>query len=287
MSDAIGAKPRTDAPPAVLVEGLFHAYSKPVLDGVSFRVAAGEIVGYLGPNGAGKSTTIKILLGMLAPQRGSVRVLGLDPSEDPIEVRAAVGYVPESGALYETLSPREDLNLVGRLRHLSPARSDDRLAALLDAFGLGARRDARMTTFSKGMKQKVVIAAALLHDPKVLFLDEPLNGLDANATLVVKDVIRGLAAKGTTVFYSSHLMDVVERISDRVLILDHGKIVADGSLAALKAGSGDTSLEALFARLTAPSEGEAKAERILRSLADEGGRAGPGDDAPPADGSRR
>lgn len=261
--------PGADAPPAVLVDGLVHAYDKPVLDGVSFRVAPGEVVGYLGPNGAGKSTTIRILLGMLAPQKGGVRVLGVDPAVDPMTVRAAVGYVPESGALYETLSPREYLTLIGRLRSLDERVVEARLDALLDAFGLLAQRDQRMTSFSKGMKQKVVIAAALIHDPKVLFLDEPLNGLDANATLVVKDVIKGLSAKGTTVFYSSHLMDVVERISDRVVILDHGKVVADGSFAALRAGAGDASLEALFARLTAPAEGLAKAERILGALGGE------------------
>ncbi len=252
--------------PAVLVEGLKHAYEKPVLDGVSFEVARGEIVGYLGPNGAGKSTTIKILLGMLAPKEGTVRVLGFDPVRDPMAVRTAVGYVPESGALYETLSPREYLRVVGRLRGLAEDVVESRSATFLDAFGLLAQRDQRMTSFSKGMKQKVVIVAALIHDPKVLFLDEPLNGLDANATLVVKDVIKGLASKGTTVFYSSHLMDVVERISDRVVILDHGKVVADGSFATLKAGSGDASLEALFARLTAPSESEANASKILHAL---------------------
>ena len=256
--------PEGDA--AVLVEDLKYAYDKPVLDGVSFRVARGEIVGYLGPNGAGKSTTIKILLGMLAPQSGVVRVLGLDPVRDPMGVRTAVGYVPESGALYETLSPREYLTVVGRLRGLPADVVESRCSTFLDAFGLLPQRDQRMTSFSKGMKQKVVIIAALLHDPRVLFLDEPLNGLDANATLVVKDVIKGLAGKGTTVFYSSHLMDVVERISDRVVILDHGRVVADGSFATLRAGSGDASLEALFARLTAPSESEANAGRILHAL---------------------
>jgi ABC-2 type transport system ATP-binding protein len=262
----------SDDDAAVLVENLHHAYDKPVLDGVSFRVGKGEIVGYLGPNGAGKSTTIKILLGMLAPQVGTVRVLGLDPVRDPMGVRTAVGYVPESGALYETLSPREYLTVVGRLRGLEADVVESRCATFLDAFGLLPQRDQRMTSFSKGMKQKVVIIASLLHDPKVLFLDEPLNGLDANATLVLKDVIKGLASRGTTVFYSSHLMDVVERISDRVVILDHGHVVADGSFATLRAGAGDASLEALFARLTAPSESEANAGRILDAL---GGGAGP------------
>jgi ABC-2 type transport system ATP-binding protein len=249
------------------VEGLRHAYgAKVVLDGVSFRVAPGEVVGYLGPNGAGKSTTIRILLGMLRPSFGTVRVLGLDPAAEPEKVRALVGYVPESGALYETFSPTEYLTLVGRLQRLREEAIAVRAAELLAAFGLGPVASKRMTTFSKGMKQKVVIAASLLHSPKVLFLDEPLNGLDANATVMVKEVIAGLAARGVTVFYSSHLMDVVERVSDRVIILDKGRVAADGSFATLRAGSGDATLEALFQRLTAAADRHDGATRVLDAL---------------------
>jgi len=249
------------------VEDLRHAYGgKSVLEGVSFQVGRGEVVGYLGPNGAGKSTTIRILMGMLVPSSGRVRVLGLEPASSPREVKALVGYVPESGALYESLSPREYLAVVGRLRGLDGDVIEQRGARFLDSLGLDGQRDARMTGFSKGMKQKVVVAAALLHDPKVLFLDEPLNGLDSNTTVTVKEVIRGLSERGTTVFYSSHLMDVVERVSDRVIILDHGRVVADGSAAALRAGTGDATLEALFSRLTAGEEIHDRAVGILGAL---------------------
>ncbi len=249
------------------VEGLRHAYrEKVVLDGVSFRVGDGEVVGYLGPNGAGKTTTLRILLGMLRPRSGTVRVCGLDPLAEPERVRALVGYVPESGAVYETLTPVEHLALVGRLHGLPEDVIESRTSEILDAFGLSGPSSQRMGAFSKGMKQKVVIAAALLHSPRVLLLDEPLNGLDANATVTVKEVIRGLSARGTTVLYSSHLMDVVERVSDRVIILDQGRVVADGSFAALRAGSGDATLEALFQRLTAGDEVREQAARILGAV---------------------
>jgi ABC-2 type transport system ATP-binding protein len=258
------------------VTDLRHAYgTQTVLDGVSFRVEPGEIVGYLGPNGAGKSTTIRILMGMLVPASGTVRVLGRDPTTSPREVKALVGYVPESGALYESLTPHEYLAVVGRLRGLTDEVVESRGGQFLEALGLKAHRDVRMSAFSKGMKQKVVVASALIHDPRVLFLDEPLNGLDANTTITVKEVVRGLSERGTTVFYSSHLMDVVERVSDRVIILDRGRVVADGSAAALRAGTGDATLEALFARLTAGEEAHDRAAGILGALGPADGRAAP------------
>jgi len=249
------------------VANLSHAYgTKRVLDGISFTVAPGEVVGFLGPNGAGKSTTIKLLLGILAPTGGTVRVAGLDPAVDGVAVKTLTGYVPESGALYDTFTPREYLTMVGRLRGVPDDVALARARRTLDAFDLDGKLDARMTGFSKGMKQKVVIAASLLHDPRVLLLDEPLNGLDANSTIVVKDVVRGLASRGTTVLYSSHLMDVVERVSERVLILDGGRIVADGRLDDLKARAGDGTLEALFRRLTAGDVGRERAAGVLDAL---------------------
>jgi ABC-2 type transport system ATP-binding protein len=258
--------------PSIEVEDLRHAFGRPVLEGITFSIQPGQVVGYLGPNGAGKSTTIKVLTGMLAPDGGRVRVLGRDPQKEPLEVRARIGYVPESGALFETLTPDEYLGVVGRLHGLADAVVADRVDRMLSAFDLRGRRRSRMTSFSKGMKQKVAIASALLHDPEIVFLDEPLNGLDANATVVVKEVVRGLAARGRTVFYSSHLLDVVERVCDRVLILDHGRIVADGSAADLRASAGDASLEAVFSRLTAGDEVRERARELLDAL-------GPG--APP------
>lgn len=249
------------------VDGLTHAYgSRRVLDGVSFRVAAGEVVGFLGANGAGKTTTLRVLLGMLAPTSGAVRVAGLDPTTDGLRVKALTGYVPESGALYEAFTPREYLLMVGRLRGLDDAVTERRGAAALEALDVAAKLDTPMTGFSKGMKQKVLLASAVLHDPRVLLLDEPLNGLDARSTWVVKEIVRGLAARGTTVLYSSHLLDVVERVSERVLILDGGRIVADGPLGELKARGGDASLEALFRRLTATEDGAARAATLLEAL---------------------
>ena len=253
----------------IVVEDLYHAFSKPVLEGISFRVEPGEVVGYLGPNGAGKTTTLRILCGMLKPHSGRVEVAGFNPATNPLDVRALIGYVPESGALYETLSPLEYLALIGRLYGLEKDVLRKRSLALLEAFGIADNRESQMTTFSKGMKQKVVIAAALIHDPQILFLDEPLNGLDANATLTVKDVVRGLAARGRTVLYSSHLMDVVERVSDRVIILDGGKVVADGNASELSTLSGDDSLEGLFSRLPAADEERHRADEILAALGTE------------------
>ena len=247
---------------------LSHAYQSPVLENVSFRIGAGEVVGYLGPNGAGKTTTIKILCGMLRPDAGTVRVAGLDPLRDPLEVRRRIGYVPESGALYEARTPLEYLSMLGRLHGLSEDLIAARAQAFLGSFGIADHLHARMTTFSKGMKQKVVISAALLHDPEVLFLDEPLNGLDANATLTVKEIVRGLAVRGRTILYSSHLMDVVERISDRVVILDKGHVIADGSASALRTRSGDASLEGLFNRLTTEAEERRQAADFLAALGD-------------------
>jgi len=252
---------------AIEVEGLSFAYgTKRVLTDVSFTVGEGEVVGYLGPNGAGKTTTLRVLLGLLEPHHGTVRVAGLDPWDEPMGVRERVGYVPESGAVYETLTPVEHLTLVGRLQRLDEDTLAARIDDLLDSFDLTPSADKRMSGFSKGMKQKVVIAAALLHSPRLLFLDEPLTGLDANATAIVKQVVRGLAARGTTVVYSSHLMDVVERVSDRVIIIDRGRVVADGSIEVLRAGSGDPTLEALFQRLTVGGAGAGQASRILDAL---------------------
>jgi ABC-2 type transport system ATP-binding protein len=267
------------------VDDLRHSYAKPVLEGVSFRVGAGEVVGYLGPNGAGKSTTLRILAGMLVPASGRVRVAGLDPLVEPTKVKAVIGYVPESGALYETFSPIEYLTLIGRLHGLADALVEDRSRRMLEAFDLGGKRSMRMTSFSKGMKQKVVLVAALIHDPKVLFLDEPLNGLDAASTVTVKETIRRLAAMGKTVFWSSHLMDVVERVADRVIVIDRGHVVADGTIADLRARTGDATLEDVFQRLTHGDEARGKAEAIADALGHASRRAGTPSPRPPVDGS--
>jgi len=232
-------------------ENLWRAYGTRVaLHGLTLQVGAGEILGFLGPNGAGKSTTVKILTGMIKPDSGRATVAGFDVARDPLEVKKRIGYVPESAALYESLSAREYLDLIASLHHLPPDATRPRIEELLDRFGLSHAIDQRLSEYSKGMKQKVLIVSALLHRPEVVFLDEPLTGLDASAALVVKELIRGLAAQGRTIFFCSHVLEVVERVCTRIVIIDRGKMIADGSAAGIAASAGAATLEEAFVALT-------------------------------------
>jgi ABC-2 type transport system ATP-binding protein len=224
------------------------------VDGVSFTAEPGEIIGYLGPNGAGKSTTIKILTGLLRPSAGTARIAGFDVLREPLEVKRRIGYVPETGAVYEGLTPFEHLTLVGQLHGIPEAALTDRIEAALRRFEILDRLYEPMSTFSKGMKQKVVLSGALLNDPEVLFLDEPLSGLDVHATLVVKEILHERVARGGTVFYSSHILDVVERIASRVIVIHRGRIVLDDRVDAVLARAGDASLEEVFRDLTRSGE---------------------------------
>jgi ABC-2 type transport system ATP-binding protein len=220
------------------------------LQGLTLRVGAGEILGFLGPNGAGKSTTVKILTGMIKADRGRAIVAGFDVARDPLEVKKRIGYVPESGALYESLSAREYLDLIASLHHLPAAATRPRIEELLERFGLSHAIDQRLSEFSKGMKQKVLIVSALIHRPEVVFLDEPLTGLDASAALVVKELIRGLAAQGRTIFFCSHVLEVVERVCTRIVIIDNGRMIADGTSRDIAAAAGAATLEDAFVALT-------------------------------------
>ncbi len=236
------------------------------LRGIRFAIPAGQVCGFLGPNGAGKSTTIKLLAGILRPTAGRARICGHDVLTSPLEAKRALGYVPEGAALYTLLTPREHLALVSDLHELPPADAAARTAQLLELFGLAALADRRIDTLSKGQRQKVAIACALLHDPKVVLLDEPLDGLDANAALVMKDVIRGLAERGRAVLYSSHVLDVVERTCDRTIIIDKGAIIADAPTAELVARSKEATLEAIFRSLTTAGTERAAAGAFLDGL---------------------
>jgi len=233
---------------------------------LTLRVEPGEILGFLGPNGAGKSTTVKILAGMLKPSSGRATVAGFDVTSQPLEVKRRVGYVPESAALYEALTAREYLQLVAALHHQPFAEARGRVAELLEQLDLQAAMDQRLSEFSKGMKQKVLIASALLHRPAVVFLDEPLTGLDANAALMVKELIRSLAEQGRAIFFCSHVLEVVERICTRIVIIDKGRVVADGTAAAIAAGTGTTSLEAAFIALTGRRDAAQVTQDLLRAL---------------------
>lgn len=249
--------------------GLGRSYgNKIALRDLSLTVRPGEILGFLGPNGAGKSTTVKILAGMLRPSSGRATVAGFDVERDPIEVKRRIGYVPEAAALYESLTAREYLQLVSALHHQPADEARRRVMELLERFDLAAAMDLRLGEYSKGMKQKVLIAAALLHRPEVIFLDEPLTGLDANAALVVKELIRSLAGQGRTIFFCSHVLEVVERVCGRIVIIDQGQVVADGTSAAIAARTGTDSLEAAFIALTGQRDAADVTQDLLRALGD-------------------
>jgi ABC-2 type transport system ATP-binding protein len=252
---------------SITVDNLRFGYArKEVLHGLSFQIAPGEVTGLLGPNGAGKSTTIKILTGILEPGGGRVLVDGFELPSQAVEVKRRIGYVPEAAELYETLSAREFLELCGRLHDLEERSLQVRIEALLGAFDLSDHGHAALGSYSKGMRQKVLIAAALLHDPSVILLDEPLTGLDVESAVLVKTLLASLAAQGRTVLYSSHVLDVVERVCTRVLIINRGLLVADGSPESLKADTHETSLEAVFRDLTRAGSAEPRVDRILQGL---------------------
>ncbi|MEI6062328.1 MAG: ABC transporter ATP-binding protein [Bacteroidota bacterium] len=237
--------------PVISMRNLYKNYgSKQVLNNITIDIFPGQVIGYIGPNGAGKSTTVKILCGLISDFTGQVFVKGIDIRQNPVAVKSVIGYVPELAELYDVLTPREFLSLVGALYNFSHTVIRERGEGMLDAFGLAGNMDQRMDTFSKGMKQKVLITSGLLHNPDILVLDEPLSGLDANSVIIVKELISKLAGNGKTIFYCSHMMDIVEKVSDRIILINEGSVVADGSFNELKQKQGDGSLEQIFARLT-------------------------------------
>ncbi|MBL9078529.1 MAG: ABC transporter ATP-binding protein [Planctomycetes bacterium] len=247
--------------------GLRKAYGSFVaLHGLDLAIGAGEILALLGPNGAGKSTAVKCLVGVLQPDAGGIEVGGIDALREPARARACIGYLPEVARLYEALTPWEYLLLKGRLFDLDDAAIRRAGERLLGGFGLLERGDEPMVGFSKGMLQKVSIAAALLTDPKLLVFDEPLSGLDVTTTLVVKELMREFARRGGAVLHCSHLLDVVETTADRIAVLDHGRLLACGTAAQLRqqAGSGaGEHLDAVFRTLVKASDPAIAARAIL------------------------
>jgi ABC-2 type transport system ATP-binding protein len=238
-----------------------------VLKGIDIEIQPGQVLGYIGPNGAGKSTTIKIITGIIDDFEGEVEVLGMNVRKDPIEVKRRIGYIPEQAALYEVLTPIEYLRFIGKLYQLSDNLIQTKSWELLRLFNLADKANVRMNAYSKGMKQKVLLISGLMHNPEIIFLDEPLSGLDANAVILVKEILHQLKQNGKTIFYSSHIMDVVEKISDRIIIIDNGKIIADGNFDSLKASAHQGSLENIFKALTVGSiEENATAKEIIDVL---------------------
>ncbi|MDH7514350.1 MAG: ABC transporter ATP-binding protein [Bacteroidota bacterium] len=239
---------------------------KTALKGISFEIRQGEICGYIGPNGAGKSTTVKIMTGIMPPTSGEVTVAGFDVVRNPEKVKPFIGYVPETGAVFEVLTPAEYLLFAGRMQGMEDELIRARSVLLLDYFGLSPVADTLMTAFSKGMKQKVIICTALLHNPLVYFFDEPLDGLDAHATVLFKELVRHLALRGKTIFYCSHLLDIVERICHRIIILKAGTVIASGNIEELRELTRQETLEDAFGVLTESEEAEEKTVRLLDGI---------------------
>lgn len=235
-----------------------------VVDGVSFFVRPGEVLGYLGPNGSGKTTTAKMLTGLLDPTSGGVFLAGREVAADATTFKRRLGYVPEEPYLYPFLSGREYLELVGRLREMPTALMERKIGALLELFGLTGAEEQGIGSYSKGMKQKILIIAALMHDPDVLIFDEPESGLDVTAALVLRHLVKTLAARGKAVLYSSHVLEVVEKLCTRVIVLHRGRIVADDSVAQLRTVMASNSLEEVFAQLVLRVD----PERTARDIAD-------------------
>jgi ABC-2 type transport system ATP-binding protein len=249
------------------IQDLYFSYhTLEALHGISFSVRRGEVVGLLGQNGAGKSTTLKIVAGILPTSRGKVRIADYALPEQHLEAKRIIGYLPESPLMYECLSGTEFLELMGRLQGLEEKILQARIRALLEAFELNNVRVPRISGYSKGMRQKILLSSALLHDPEVLLLDEPLSGLDVDSSILIKDLLSALASRGKTILYSSHVLDVVEKVCHRVIVIDRGSLIADAPLEELKSRSSEQSLEDIFRRLTHSEDTGPRIARVMEAL---------------------
>ncbi|MFQ5460792.1 MAG: ABC transporter ATP-binding protein [Anaerolineae bacterium] len=236
--------------------GLAKRYGSVVaVDGLDLDIAGGETFGFLGPNGAGKTTTIRMMVGLLKPTAGSIRVAGLDLATEPLAARARMAYLPDTPYLYDKLTGREFVHFVAGLYRVPPDKVDRRIDELLAVLGLADRADDLIEGYSHGMRQKALMAAALVHDPKVLFLDEPTVGLDPKSARLMRDIFRQLSRRGATVFLSTHILEIAERMCDRIGIIDRGKLIALGTVEELhrRAHSSGT-LEDIFLDLTGGPE---------------------------------
>ena len=220
------------------------------VDDVSFSLQPGEIVGFLGPNGAGKTTTIKMLTGLLSPSSGSARVAGYDIVAQPLEAKAHIGYVPDTPNLYGKLKAGEYLRFVGQLYKVPPAQVEERMRPMLDMFDLTEVAGNYLDTYSHGMQQKVAITGAFLHDPQIVFMDEPTVGLDPRSARLIKDLMIRNRDRGRTIFFSTHILEIAQTMCDRVIIINKGRIVADARVDELRAMRGEQTLEDIFLELT-------------------------------------
>lgn len=251
------------------LQSLYRSYRGiPAIEDVSFKVAAGEVVGFLGPNGAGKSTTVKIITGMLRPNDGRVLFEGQDIRHNLVAFRAAIGYVPEEAHLYTYLSGLEYLQLVGRLRGLGERLIEARATRLLKLLNLHSWQHSPISSYSKGMRQRVLIAAALLHDPKLLIFDEPLSGLDVVSSRLFKDLLELLAAEGKAVLYISHVLETVEQVCQRVIVIAKGRVLANAAPSELTRLMSLPNLESAFAQLVEQQDTRVMAREIVEVMHD-------------------
>ena len=252
-----------DTPWMIQAQGLTKRYGEALaVDNLELQVAAGEIFGFLGPNGAGKTTTIKMLVGLLRPSSGQARIGGHDIQAQPLQAKALIGFVPDTPFLYEKLIGLEFLRFIGRLYNLDPRQAGRRAQELLAMFDLADRAGDLVQGYSHGMRQKLTLAAALIHDPRVFFLDEPTVGLDPKSARQVKDLLRQLAAQGTCIFMSTHILEIAERMCDRIGIIDRGRLLACGTMEELRAAGGTGTLEDIFLQVTGGAEVEEMAKQL-------------------------
>jgi ABC-2 type transport system ATP-binding protein len=238
--------------------------AKAAVDHINLKVYSGEVFGFLGPNGAGKTTTIKMVVGLLRPTSGTVKVGGFDIIKQPLQAKFSSSFVPDTPNLYSKLSARELLRFVGDLYSMDPVKIHHRIEELLRLFSLDDVGDNLIDSYSHGMQQKASLAAALMHDPKVLVLDEPTVGLDPKSARLIKDVLRQLADRGSAVFVTTHILEIAERMCDRIGIINNGRLVAVGTMDELRGmRHGETSLEDIFLNLTGGAE-EAEITEVLK-----------------------
>jgi ABC-2 type transport system ATP-binding protein len=249
------------------VRSLTKTYSTiPALQNVSFAIAPGQVLGYLGPNGSGKSTTVKIITGLLEPTTGSVSFNGLNIQNDLAAYKRIVGYVPEEANLYPFLTGLEYLELIGRLRGMKGSVIRRRTGEMLEIFSMTPHRHSTIGTYSKGMRQRILLIAALMHNPDLIIFDEPLSGLDVTSALIFRELIKALSQAGKSIFYCSHVLEVVERVCSHIIVLQNGKQLASGTVEDLKTFQQMPSLEAAFAHLVQERDAPASAAALVAAV---------------------
>jgi len=246
---------------------LSKSYSSvPAIRDVAFSLEPGQVLGCVGPNGAGKSTTVRMLTGLISPSFGRVHFKGEDIQVDLARYRKSLGYVPEEPHLYPYLSGYEYLEMIGLLRLMPPEALKEKVECLLNLFSLYPHRHATIGAYSKGMRQRILLIAALMHDPPLLILDEPLSGLDVTTALIFKNLIKGLGKKGKAIFYCSHVLEVVEQVCSHLLILRKGQVIASGTMAEVRRDLPQASLESAFMHLVEEGDAGKRADEIIAAM---------------------